>query len=347
MVRLGGCASLLLLLLNDAALVGASAASRRKTSELNQQPPLHAGRGISSSSRSSSSSSSKEKSSVLPKAGSADSHCSDENSNTDIETIISAAPRGGGGGEKEILIPSPWAIGVGALLALNSGYLNGCCLSGLLLISKQKQAVAAVTGAYTLSALAFASGLSKSDAYNRISQPPFQSQLGMILSYLGGSCIAGFLNPRPVAFKLADSTGPTFLLGALLLYLSSRAATTVGTGGASAMTVFYLAAAANGLQNSVTSVHTANLIRSTHISGMTSDAGTYLGQLLRGNRQNAFRLCVNAVLALSFWTGSVVSYFAATQLFAGSGGSVGAHLLMVSASLYALIGVALLVVRLL
>jgi hypothetical protein len=44
--------------------------------------------------------------------------------------------------------------------------------------------------------------------------------------------------------------------------------------------VFALAAMANGIQNSVTSVATGNLIRSAHFSGMTSDMGNLLGQMV-------------------------------------------------------------------
>ena len=55
-------------------------------------------------------------------------------------------PRGGGGGELKTTTPisTKKAVSLGCLLALNSGIVNGACLSGLL--HPTKQASAAVTG---------------------------------------------------------------------------------------------------------------------------------------------------------------------------------------------------------
>lgn len=99
-----------------------------------------------------------------------------------------------------------WAVASGVLLAFNSGFINGACLSGAV-APPTKQAVAAVTGAWTTSAVGFASG--------NIEQ--FKTQMSMILSYLSGSVIAGALNPSPVACEMSSSTGPLFLSGSVLL----------------------------------------------------------------------------------------------------------------------------------
>ena len=140
-------------------------------------------------------------------------------------------------------------------LAFNSGYSNGVCLGTG--VEGTKQAVAAVTGAWTTSAYGLASG----------NTAAFSTQVRAILSYMGGSAIAGAMIPRPTAFKLSETTGHTFLVGAALMF----AASTLAEKSPAAKTCFYLALMANGLQNSVTSVHTANLCRSAHFSGITSD----------------------------------------------------------------------------
>jgi len=225
--------------------------------------------------------------------------------------------------KKDITIPLPIAITAGLVLAFNSGYINGACLSGGF-IQGTKQAVAAVTGAWTNSALLFADGKSAA----------FQKQAFIILSYLGGSAIYGFLDPRPTTFKLSESTGPTFIIGSLLLWLASHWA----NNGGPEMGAFYLAAAANGLQNSITSVLTGNLIRSAHYSGMTSDMGTFLGQVLRGNMTNLLRLKVNTGLCLAFWLGGFLGFGTSKVDAPGT--------LIFSAILYALIGVGLMALRL-
>jgi uncharacterized membrane protein YoaK (UPF0700 family) len=96
------------------------------------------------------------------------------------------------------------------------------------------------------------------------------------------------------------------------------------------MTVYYLAAIANGIQNSVSSTYTANLCRTTHMSSMSSDIGTFLGQVLRGNRENVYRLRVFLTLVASFWSGGFVA-FRTTQMFASSS-------LLFSAWLFILVG---------
>ena len=222
--------------------------------------------------------------------------------------------------EKEIKISLSVAVTTGILLAFNSGFINGACLSGGVAPDGTKQAVAAVTGAWTTSALGYATR----------NMDQFKHQTGMILSYAGGSAIAGFMNPYPTAFTLSSSCAPAFLLGAALLYLSSSLASDASPG---TFSFFYLAAIANGIQNSITSVHTGNLVRSAHYSGMTSDMGTFFGQVLRGNKANIMRLKVCLGLALAFWTGGYLSYNV-TKEFASS-------TLLFSAALYALIGVGL------
>jgi uncharacterized membrane protein YoaK (UPF0700 family) len=206
------------------------------------------------------------------------------------------------------------AVTLGMVLAFNSGFVNGCCLSGATAAHHHaKQAVSSVTGAYTLSALGLASG--------NLSQ--VATQLQVLLSYIFGSAVAGWLNPRPVAMDLASvaRSHPALLVaGALLAASSYLAGRTNGaaSGGAATATYAYflLAAMANGLQNSVTSSTTANLCRTTHYTGISSDIGTYVGQLVRGNAANAGRLKVLCGLAASFWTGGVASYFV-VQRFGG------------------------------
>ncbi|KAL7546187.1 hypothetical protein ACHAWF_009528 [Thalassiosira exigua] len=211
-------------------------------------------------------------------------------------------------------VPTNKAVAIGMIFALNSGMVNGVCLSGLL--SPTKQASAAVTGAWTNSALGAAMGNSDQFAFNG----------KCILSYCFGSLISGIVNPNPKVFEVSVSSIRAALwIGCGLLYASS------------AMTqksrdFIFLALMANGITNSLTSTTTANLVRSAHFSGITSDIGTFLGQVLRGNEQNLMKLKVFSSLAVAFWTGGYASY-SLTEKF-------GSRILLFSSMLYLMLGFA-------
>jgi len=222
----------------------------------------------------------------------------------------------GGGIRKQITVES--AVRFGMLLSLNSGFVNGLCLSGILASDGTKQASAAVTGAWTNSALGFASG----------NKDQFYFNVKCILSYMFGSVISGAMNPNVVPLEVPPQAGLTFLIGAILLYTSSSIATKGG-----AKSFLYFATIANGMQNSFTSSLTSNLVRSAHFSGITSDIGTYVGQIARGNIKNVDRLKTFLRLALSFWIGGFLSFYSANE-FGGAN-------LLISAGLYLVIGLVL------
>ena len=217
---------------------------------------------------------------------------------------------------KGISLPFSAAVTAGIVLAFNSGFMNGACLAGAI-VPGTKQAVAAVTDAWTVSAVSGSEG----------DVNIFYKQFLIILSYAGGSTIAALLDPCPTPFQLnAKAVGPGFLICSALMYLAS----TKAAAGENPIWIFSLAAIANGLQNSITSVATGNVIRTAHYSGMTSDLGTFLGQCIRGNKANLYKLKTNLALLLAFWGGGATAYFA-TQQYATS-------TLMLSAIGYALFG---------
>jgi hypothetical protein len=90
------------------------------------------------------------------------------------------------------------------------------------------------------------------------------------------------------------------------------------------------AAVANGLQNGVTSTYSANLIRTSHLTGTSTDIGLIFGQMLRGNWKHFWKFKVLCSLAFCFWLGSLVSYYSASTFLGRS--------LWFSASLYLIIG---------
>jgi hypothetical protein len=221
------------------------------------------------------------------------------------------------GGAPDISPQKKATILMGLLMAFNSGFVNGICLSGAATANGSKQAVAAVTASWTNSAMGLASGNN--------GQFKFLSQV--ILSFMSGSAIAGYLTPRPKQFVLEGSPYATsFYAGAILLVLAGMKIGEME----SVKTGFLLAAMANGIQNSVTSTLTGNLCRSSHFTGITSEMGTFIGQILRGNKENMFKLQVFAGLAACFWLGGFTSFGAAKEF--------GNSALYISAGLYVLVG---------
>ena len=97
-----------------------------------------------------------------------------------------------------------FVFALGLLLSINSGYINGLCLSGLLTEGgSDKQGVSAFTGTYTKSGLALADGDPKL----------FGFEFTLILAFIGGATVAGVMNPRAIPHQLVPSYGPTFMLG--------------------------------------------------------------------------------------------------------------------------------------
>lgn len=193
---------------------------------------------------------------------------------------------------KLLPISTKMAVGLGMILAFNSGIVNGACLSGLL-AEGTKQATAAVTGAWTNSALGMAKGNSAQ----------FLLNAKCILSYMGGSMISSLLVPRPTPFVLdVNRSLPCFAIASGLLVGAASLAE------AKNINYLFLCCLANGIQNSLTSTLTGNLCRTAHYSGITSDLGTFLGQVLRGNTANLLKLKSFALLAACFWAGGFLSF---------------------------------------
>jgi uncharacterized membrane protein YoaK (UPF0700 family) len=209
-----------------------------------------------------------------------------------------------------------FALCVGVLLSFNAGYVNGSCLTGLIGKTGRKLNVTSHTGTITLAALRLAVG--------DISEFGFLTS--MTLCFFLGSFVAAWLTPNPRRFRIEPSYGPTFLLGAACLTLSSVLAAT----DKNEKWIFHLASTANGIQNGVSSLYSQCLIRTTGFTGTGTDIGIFFGQFMRGNRKNTWKLVINSTVCFAFWLGGLISLYATTAFLQYS--------MLVNAVLFLLIG---------
>lgn len=204
---------------------------------------------------------------------------------------------------RESCQPKPYSTqsldNLGCAFSLNSGFLNGLCLSGVI---GRAMPVAAVTGTYTKAAVAYL-GRQQLGALAAILASP--------LCYMLGSMVNGLCNPegtmRMDHLSILQSL-PLLVAGAMILLANLVMKHHVFV---TCLCITF----ALGLQNSWTStILPGNLLRTTHFSGITSDFGTILGQTLRGNHANAYKLTTFAHLTMSFWLGGIVSQLAVRTL---------------------------------
>lgn len=99
--------------------------------------------------------------------------------------------------------------------------------------------------------------------------------LGILLSFLGGASIAGFLL-HGSTLRLGRHYDTALTLEFILLCISSWLLISGSFYG------HFLASAACGLQNALATTYSGAIIRTTHVTGIVTDLGLMLGSLFRG-----------------------------------------------------------------
>lgn len=121
----------------------------------------------------------------------------------------------------------------------------------------------------------------------------------LILAFVAGCAISGIII-QDSTLQLGRRYGVALLLASALLFLSIpllRAGNVLG---------MYSAACACGLQNAMASTYSGAVIRITHVSGMFTDLGIFLGHALRGLPVDARRLRLCLLVISAFLCGGVV-----------------------------------------
>ncbi|MBU3023963.1 YoaK family protein [Aestuariibacter sp. A3R04] len=119
--------------------------------------------------------------------------------------------------------------------------------------------------------------------------------VGILLSFLGGACIAGFLL-HGSTLKLGRHYDTALFIESLLLFASSLLLISGSFYG------HFLASAACGLQNALATTYSGAIIRTTHVTGIFTDLGIMLGSIFKGealDRRKA-KLFVYIILGFIF-----------------------------------------------
>ena len=150
------------------------------------------------------------------------------------------------------------------------------------------QAITHLTGTTSLLGAAIARGDLSSVLY----------LAAMVGSFVAGSTVSGFII-QDSTLQLGRRYGVALLLEAVLLCL---AVPLLKHGSARGE---WLAAAACGLQNAMASTYSGAAVRTSHLSGMFTDLGIYLGHVLRGIPADPRRLRLCVVIISAFLCGGV------------------------------------------
>ena len=210
-------------------------------------------------------------------------------------------------GEGYNVIEVRFTIFAAILIAINNGFVNGVTMSGLLSddtkdkdLNPDNAMVSGVAG-YITNTATFLVGRDNWEKY--------QYNLLMLLSYMFGAFITAILSPKAKPYSVDPMFGPAFLIGGTMLLGSS----VLSANGAPTRFIYYLAICANGVQNGVASIYSANLIRCT-LTGAVTDIGLVIGQMIRGNFDKAGRGCVLGIIVTCFWIGGLIAYHAVRSL---------------------------------
>ncbi|SFS11635.1 Uncharacterized membrane protein YoaK, UPF0700 family [Dyella sp. OK004] len=177
-----------------------------------------------------------------------------------------------------------WAWIGGGLLAFIAGMINAVGFMGF-----RHQAITHLTGTTTLLGAAVAEG-------NRGEMLHWALA---IVSFLAGAVLSGFIVQQHT-LKLGRRYGVALMVESALLF---AAVPLIHDGNDIGLC---LASIACGLQNAMASTYSGATFRTTHLSGIFTDLGIYLGQRLRGLEVDSLRIQVCVVIASSFLVGSVV-----------------------------------------
>ena len=178
------------------------------------------------------------------------------------------------------------------LLSFIAGIVNVVGLLGF-----DQQAVTHLTGNTSMLGAALASA-------NRVDILHFASLIG---AFVTGCAISGFII-QDSALQLGRRYGAALLLVSMLLFAAVPLLYSQSALG------MYAAACACGLQNAMVSTYSGAVVRTTHLTGMFTDLGIFLGHFLRGLPVDTRRSLLCVIVISGFLVGGFVGAMAFSYL---------------------------------
>jgi uncharacterized membrane protein YoaK (UPF0700 family) len=202
-----------------------------------------------------------------------------------------------------------WAWIGGGALAFIAGLVNAAGYMGF-----RQQSITNLTGSTTLLGIS----LGTADAGEALHWAM------SLLAFVVGAMLSGALVQKST-LKLGRPYGVALMLESVLLFAAVPLLDRQWSAG------LWLASMACGLQNGMVSTYSGMVFRTTHVSGMFTDLGIYLGHRLRGLEVDTLRVRVCVLVIATFMLGGV----AGAVLF----GHLREHSLLIPATLTGLCGV--------
>ncbi len=177
-----------------------------------------------------------------------------------------------------------WAWIGGGILAFIAGVINAAGYMGF-----RHQSISNLTGSTSLLGIAMATG-NDGEALHWVLS---------IAAFVTGATLSGLIVQQST-LKLGRRYGVALVFESLLLFAAVPLLMAHHPLG------LYLASMACGLQNGMASTYTGMVFRTTHVSGIFTDLGIYLGQRLRGLDVDTLRIRVCLLVAGCFLGGGIV-----------------------------------------
>ncbi len=176
-----------------------------------------------------------------------------------------------------------WAWIGGGVLAFIAGIVNAAGYMGF-----RHQAITNLTGSTTLLGVSLGTANGGEALHWALS----------IAAFVGGAMLSGAIVQQNT-LQLGRRYGVALVLESLLLFAA------VPLLDRSNVLGLYLASAGIGLQNGMVSTYSGMVFRTSHVSGIFTDLGIYLGQWLRGLSVDTLRIRVCVLVASAFMTGGI------------------------------------------